>query len=102
MAMLMRSPYVRVIGVDTVIAEDVLDAAEDLLSDGKLNSSDVSNLGFYMAYDTDSWPFHHHHMHFSWEWEDGHSGLDMLDWDGPSGCGDALSGEVPTKPMPSL
>ena len=44
MAMLMRSPYIRVIGVDTEVAADVLVAAEDLRDEGTINNSDVSNL----------------------------------------------------------
>jgi len=102
LAMLMRSPFIRVIGVDTVVAEDVLEAAAGLLSGGKLNASDVSNLETYMAYSTDGWPFHHHHLHFSWQWESGHSGVDLLDWEGPVGCEFALEGRGPSKPEPTF
>jgi hypothetical protein len=102
MAMLMRSPYVRVIGVDTEVAEDVLVAADELRRDGLINGTDVSNLETYMAYSTDGWPFHHHHMHFSWQWEDGHSGMDMLDWDGPVGCEFSLDSIRPSKGLPEL
>ncbi len=70
MMMLMRSPQMRVIGVDPEIATDVRAAANDLRDEGLVESSDVSNLGAYMAYG-DGWPFHHHHMHLSWQWEDG-------------------------------
>ena len=100
MAMLMRSEYVRVIGVDTEVAGDVLEAAEDLVSEGKLTSSDASNLDAHMAYSTSGWPFHHHHMHFSWDWESGHSGLSKFE--APAGCRFVLDDLVPSKPMPSL
>ena len=102
MAMLMRSPYVRVIGVDTEVAEDVLVAADAFQAEGRLTSSDVSNLDTYMAYSTEGWPFHHHHLHFSWQWEDGHSGLSMLDWEPPVGCEFALESLTPGKPLPTL
>jgi len=75
MARLVESPYIRVIGVDPEIAEDVMAAAEALVDEGLLAPSDRQQLNRYMAYG-DGWPFHHHHMHFSWEWEDGHSGED--------------------------
>ncbi len=100
MAMLMRSEYIRVIGVDTEVAYDVLEAADDLVSEGKLSSSDESNLSAHMAYSTSGWPFHHHHMHFSWDWESGHSGLSMFE--APAGCRFALDDLEPSKALPSL
>jgi hypothetical protein len=102
MAMLMRSSYVRVIGVDTEVAEDVFIAVDDLRRDGMINSTDVSNLETYMVYSTSGWPFHHHHMHLSWDWEDGHSGMSMLDWDGPVGCEFTLDSIRPSKGLPEL
>jgi|GEM_PF-1547002 len=99
MAMLMRSDYIRVIGVDPEIAEEVQDAASDLRSEGLLLSSDISNLNTYMAYG-DGWPFHHHHMHLSWSWESGHSGLGLLPDLG--GCEFSLERIPAAKPMPTL
>ena len=72
----------------------------ELGDEGRLTSSDVSNLDTYMAYSTEGWPFHHHLLHFSWQWEDGHSGLSMLDWDPPLGCEFALDSLAPAKPLP--
>ena len=97
MAMLMRSDYMRVIGVDTEIAEDVLDAAADLRTEGLLRSSDISNLGTYMAYG-EGGPFHHHHMHFSWAWESGHSGMSFAPDLG--GCAFSLEAVPPSRPLP--
>ena len=71
MAMLMRSDHVRVVGVDTLIAPQLEDAADDLWALELLDSDDISNLRRFMAYG-EGWPFHHHHLHFSWSWEDGH------------------------------
>jgi len=103
MALLMRSPYIRVIGVDPVIAEDVLDAADDLRSEGMLSSSDISNLDTYMAYG-DGWPFHHHHMHFSWQWESGYEMVSLTPDAGVDldGCAFALEDDLPLKPLPPL
>jgi hypothetical protein len=70
-AMLTRSPYIRVVGVDTMIAPMLMDAARELASEGLLDSEDVSRVDYYMAYG-EGWPFHHHHLHFSWSWEDGY------------------------------
>ena len=49
MAMRMRSPYIRVIGVDTEIAGNIEDAADDLWSEGLLTSGDGSNIGRCMV-----------------------------------------------------
>jgi hypothetical protein len=49
MAMLMRAPYIRVIGVDTEIAGDIEDTADDLRSERLLTSGDGSNIGHFMA-----------------------------------------------------
>jgi hypothetical protein len=97
-ALLTRSPNLRVIGVDTEVAEDVLDAADDLYDSGMLTSTDLSRIGSYMAYDTEGWPFHHHHMHVSWNWEEGHSGLGK---GAPSaGCGFEYTAVLPEKALP--
>ena len=98
MALLTRSPHLRVIGVDTEVAEDVFDAADDLKDDGLLSSADVSRLEAYTAYSTDGWPFHHHHMHVSWSWEDGHSGMSL--WTPPAACGFDYATLPMAKPLP--
>ena len=64
------------IGVDPEVADDVLDAADDLRSEGLLSSSDVTNLNTYMAY-VDVWPFHHHHMHSSCACESGFEAMSL-------------------------
>ena len=98
--LLTRSPNLRVIGVDTEVAEDVYEAADDLYDAGLLTSTDVSRIDSYMAYSTDGWPFHHHHMHVSWQWEDGHSGLGI--WTPPAGCSFDMRTTLPTKPLPTF
>jgi len=72
---LMESPNLRVIGVDTMIASDLFDAADDLRSEGKITANQRSMMDSYLAYG-DGWPFHQHHLHFSWAWESGHSTSD--------------------------
>ena len=78
MAQLFASGHVRVIGVDTLIAPLLRDAADDLLNDGLI--TDAQHAGFWtmMAFG-DGWPFHHHHMHFSWVWEGGWEGRDDVE-----------------------
>jgi hypothetical protein len=72
MAALFRSPRLRVIGVDKIIAPLISDAATQLnmLPDTDpqhITASDLSNFGSGMAYG-DGWPFHHHHIHLSMQW----------------------------------
>jgi len=81
MVKLMESPNLRVIGVDTMIATEILEAADDLLSEGKITSAQRTRLESYMAYG-EGWPFHQHHMHFSWQWENGHTYSDTSE----TGC----------------
>ncbi|HJN76605.1 MAG TPA: hypothetical protein QGF58_21930 [Myxococcota bacterium] len=90
MAMLLDSKKVRVIGVDPLIAEQVLDATDDLVDAGTLTSGQKNKIRNHLAYG-DGWPFHHHHMHFSWDWEDGWDGHNEL-----STCGHTLP--EPLKP----
>ncbi|MEE2750104.1 MAG: hypothetical protein VX519_01635 [Myxococcota bacterium] len=71
-AKLMESPYLRVIGVDPMIANDLFDAIDDLYDEGIVERKSVNRLSRYLAYG-DGWPFHQHHLHFSWEWEGGHT-----------------------------
>ncbi len=70
MAQLFLHPNVRVLGVDTEVANDVLDAADDLLASGQINSTQRNYFDTHMAYGS-GWPYHHHHIHFSWDWESG-------------------------------
>jgi hypothetical protein len=86
MIQLMKSPFLRVIGVDPKIATELKAAAQDLKSEGLITSSEVSRLNSYMAYGS-GWPFHHHHMHFSWAWESGFADRAAPP---PSGCQNAL------------
>jgi hypothetical protein len=69
-ARLMKTEHLRVIGVDTMIYPELIDAAKDLKSQGLLKSTDVQRMKSYLAWG-DGWPFHQHHLHFSWDWEDG-------------------------------
>lgn len=70
MAKLFSSGNVRVIGVDTLIAPLIEDAADDLLASGAITSAERDEFDYGMASGS-GWPFHHHHLHFSWNWEDG-------------------------------
>ena len=67
---LMKTESLRVIGVDTMIYPELIDAAKALKTEGILKSADVQRMKSYLAYG-DGWPFHQHHLHFSWDWEDG-------------------------------
>ncbi len=69
-AKLMESPYLRVIGVDTMIAPMLEDAIDDLYEEGLVERKSVNRMGRNLAYG-DGWPFHQHHLHFSWSWEGG-------------------------------
>jgi len=82
-AKLMESPYLRVIGVDPYIANDLLDAIDDLYNEGVVERRSVNRMDRYLAYG-DGWPFHQHHLHFSWEWEGGHT--DEASKEASSGC----------------
>ena len=53
MAILARSPHMRVIGVDTEVAYDVFAAAEELEADGLLSATDVDRLEEHTAYSTE-------------------------------------------------
>ena len=70
LAQLFTSPHVRVVGVDTMIAPMLFDAADDLVSSGQITSSQRTQFDYNLAYGS-GWPFHQHHLHFSWDWEDG-------------------------------
>jgi len=82
MSRLAESPYLRVIGVDPMIASALQDAADQMHDDGKINSAARSYFfNGAMAYG-EGWPFHQHHMHFSWDWESGYEGREVI----PDGC----------------
>ncbi len=78
MAQLFESEHVRVIGVDTLIAPMLQDAADVLLDEGMITAEQHQGFYYSMAYG-DGWPFHHHHMHFSWDWEGGWEGRDFVE-----------------------
>jgi hypothetical protein len=67
MAMLTRSPRVRVIGVDRVIAPLLEAQAHTMQSAGIITVTEMNAVIDSMAYG-DGWPFHHHHIHLSLDW----------------------------------
>lgn len=67
MAMLTRSPRVRVIGVDRVIAPLLEAEARTMQTEGILTVTEMNAVIDHMAYG-DGWPFHHHHIHLSMQW----------------------------------
>jgi hypothetical protein len=67
MAMLTRSPRVRVIGVDRVIAPLLEAQARTMQSSGVITMTEMNAVIDSMAYG-DGWPFHHHHIHLSLDW----------------------------------
>ncbi len=72
MARLFDGDHVRVIGVDTKVAEMLRGATRELEDDEILSDDDGRVLRSNAMAFGDGWPFHHHHMHFSWDWERGH------------------------------
>jgi hypothetical protein len=66
MARLFDHPRVRVIGIDPVIAEVLLEHAAGMHDQGII--SDEGWLGLNMQFGL--WPTHHHHIHVSLEWWD--------------------------------
>jgi hypothetical protein len=73
---LMKTESLRVIGVDSLIYPELIDAARELQSEGLLRGADVGRLKSFLAYG-EGWPFHQHHLHFSWNWEKGWSAEDQ-------------------------
>ena len=71
MALLMRSPIIRVIGVDPAVVDPILAAAEAQVTAGVLTQEDRDHFDVYLAYG-EGWPMHHHHMHLSLAWEAGY------------------------------
>ncbi|MCP4871241.1 MAG: hypothetical protein GY898_21235 [Proteobacteria bacterium] len=87
LAQLLLHPEVRVIGVDPVVAEDVLEAADGLYAADRISSYQRNRMDSKLAYGN-GWPFHHHHLHFSWNWEGGWS----VDGEAiPNGCLESAS-----------
>jgi hypothetical protein len=70
MAQLFTSPNVRVVGVDTEIADLLIASADDLYQAGMISAGQRNAFTSQMAYGQ-GWPFHHHHLHLSWNWESG-------------------------------
>ena len=68
-AKLYESPRIRVIGVDTKLADDLIVAADALLAEGAITESERIKFEDRMAYG-EGWPFHHHHFHLSLKWID--------------------------------
>jgi hypothetical protein len=72
MASLYKSSRIRVIGVDTIIAPLLLQAAKDLNSKEPTDPQYISNSalsGFSGKMASGSgWPYHHHHIHLSLQW----------------------------------
>jgi hypothetical protein len=88
---LMKTKNLRVVGVDTLIYPELMDAAEELRGEGLLSFGDVQKMRSYLAYG-DGWPFHQHHLHFSWDWENG-----WFDTDSRPPCASPELGHPPAK-----
>ncbi len=81
LAKLAIHPETRVIGVDPVVGEDVMDAADDLYAADVLSTYERNRLHSKVTWGG-GWPFHHHHLHFSWHWEGGWTATEPI----PDGC----------------
>jgi len=82
LAQIFLHPDLRIVGVDPVVADDVIEAADDLLASGAISQYQRNRFDSKLAWGS-GWPFHHHHLHFSWDWEAGwYSGGSVL----PDGC----------------
>ena len=68
-AKLYESNRLRVIGVDTKLADDLVLAADALLAEGAINATQRAKFDDRLAYG-EGWPFHHHHFHLSLKWLD--------------------------------
>lgn len=68
-AKLYESSRLRVIGVDTKLADDLLLAADALLAEGAITQAERNKFDDRMAYG-EGWPFHQHHFHVSLKWLD--------------------------------
>lgn len=68
-AKLYESNRLRVIGVDTKLADDLALAADALLAEGAITAAERAKFDDRMAYG-EGWPFHHHHFHVSLKWLD--------------------------------
>lgn len=69
MAQIYASNRLRVIGVDTTLADDLQAAADALLAEGAINATQHAKFDDRLAWG-EGWPFHHHHMHVSLKWVD--------------------------------
>ena len=69
MAQIYASGRLRVIGVDTKLADDLEAAALSLYEQGAISLVQKNKFQNRMAYG-EGWPFHHHHMHVSLNWLD--------------------------------
>ena len=70
MAQIYASNRLRVIGVDTTLADDLVAAADALLAEGAITQVQRNKFDDRLAWGEDTWPFHHHHMHVSLKWVD--------------------------------
>ena len=59
----------RVVGVDTSLADDLMVAADALLASGDIDHAQRAKFDDRLA-SGEGWPFHHHHMHVSLKWVD--------------------------------
>jgi hypothetical protein len=104
MAMLNRSPRVRVIGVDKLLAPLLVAETDRQRAAGTLTNELAQRVIANLAYG-DGWPFHHHHMHVSLRWwgDDAPaspSGLAAVTTEGSGktpaiGCGYRMPGDGP-------
>ncbi|MBK8168945.1 MAG: PPC domain-containing protein [Sandaracinaceae bacterium] len=67
MVVLTRSPRVRVIGVDRVIAPLLEAQARTMQAAGTITMTEMNTMLDSMAFG-DGWPYHHHHIHLSLQW----------------------------------
>jgi len=68
-ALLLRSPGARVVGVDPAVVGPIFEAAGELRDQGLLDQEDLDEMVARMGYGP-GWPKHFHHLHFSWQWEE--------------------------------
>jgi hypothetical protein len=66
---LYESGRLRVIGVDTKLADDLVLAADALLAEGVMTQAQRNKFDDRLAFG-EGWPFHQHHFHVSLKWLD--------------------------------
>ena len=64
---LARSPRLRAVGVDRVIAPIMQQEAERMLQEGVITDEEYNGYAMHVVWG-DAWPAHHHHLHLSLQW----------------------------------